>query len=205
MVPIVLATWGVWQIFHSGSGAHSLDIPQPEPIVTTSAVAVSPTPSPAPVPVAAAMPRSVPTRVFIRSVWINAAVDQVGLTRDGRIETPSYERAKNAAWYKHGPTPGEAGPAVIVGHVDSKTERAVFFELRHVKVGAIIEITRADESKARFRVDSIEQFPKSDFPTERVYGDTPHPTLRLITCGGRFDKTLKDYLDNIVVFASLVN
>lgn len=201
LVPIVLAVWGVVQIADGGQ-PQSLDVPQPvTPAATTSA---PPAPSPTSSPIVPPMRRSIPTRVLIRSVWINAAVDQIGLTRDGRLETPSYERADNAAWYKYGPTPGEAGPAVIVGHVDSKTERAVFFELRHVDPGDIIEITRADESKVRFRVDSIEQFPKSRFPTERVYGDTPNPTLRLITCGGRFDEERKDYLDNIIVFASMI-
>jgi len=147
--------------------------------------------------------RSAAKHILVPSVGIKANIDQIGLKSDGTLETPSYERYKNAAWYKLGPSPGEVGPAVILGHVDSKSERAVFFDLRRVVPGAKIEISRADGSKVLFTVDSIEQFPKSAFPTQRVYGPTAYPTLRLITCGGKFDRQRREYVDNIIVFASL--
>lgn len=202
MVPILLATWGVVQLAQTPE-AHSLDVPSQTEITAPIVLA-----TPAPEPSAARAPilglkRSPPKKILIRSVWIKGDIDQVGLARDGTIDTPSYERAGNAAWYKHSPTPGEAGASVILGHVDSKKDRAVFFELRRVKRGDRIEITRADGSKPVFTVDSIEQFAKNDFPTERVYANTADPTLRLVTCGGRFDPAIKDYLDNIIVFATL--
>ncbi len=197
MVPILLSAWGVVQIMRPLE-AHSLDVPQPPPIASAAAPVVE-----SAEPIVPGMARSVPTRIFIKSVWINARIDQVGLARDGSVETPSYEGADNAAWYRHGPSPGETGPAVILGHVDSKKDRAVFFELRRVKPGAGIEVTRADGGKAVFKVDSVEQFPKAAFPTERVYGPTRNPTLRLVTCGGRYNPATEDYSDNIIVFATL--
>jgi hypothetical protein len=195
MVPIVLSAWGVVQILRPPE-AHSLDVPPPPASVAAPVVESAE-------PIVPGMARSVPTKILIKSVWINANIDQVGLAKDGTLETPSYERANNAAWYRFGPSPGETGPAVIVGHVDSKTERAVFFELRRVKPGATIEVSRADGTKALFKVDSVEQFPKSAFPTERVYGPTHKPTLRLVTCGGRYNRATEDYPDNIIVFATL--
>jgi hypothetical protein len=197
MVPIVLSAWGVVQIVR----APSLDVPPP-PATMVTAVAV-PAVAGSAEPVVPGMARSVPRKILIKSVWINAEVDQVGLARDGTVETPPYERANHAAWYRHGPSPGETGAAVILGHVDSKKDRAVFFELRRVKPGARIEVTRADGSKAAFKVDSVEQFAKTAFPTARVYGRTRNPTLRLVTCGGRYNAAHDDYPDNIIVFASL--
>jgi hypothetical protein len=106
-------------------------------------------------------------------------------------------------WYRSGPTPGEIGPAVIVGHVDSKGLVAVFFYLTRVRPGNQIEVTRQDGKVAVFTVSSIEKFAKTDFPTERVYGPTDGSELRLITCGGTFDRARASWSSNVVVFAKL--
>lgn len=206
MAPVVLAIWGVVRLFQAAEPPN-LDIPplppgQVQPQVQVQAQAPAKPPATPPV-IVRGLDRSIPTRIAIPSLWINAPVDQLGLRSDGTLETPSFARSKNAAWFKYGPSPGEVGPAVILGHVDNKTDRAVFFELRRIKVGAKVEISRADGSKLLFTVDSVEQFPKANFPTERVYGQTNSPTLRMVTCGGKFDKARGDYLDNIIVFASL--
>jgi hypothetical protein len=149
------------------------------------------------------MGRSAPTKILIRSIGLRAWVDQVGLTSHGTVETPPYAQAKHAAWYRPGPSPGERGPAVIIGHVDSRTSVAVFFYLSRVRPGDSVEIVRADGRSAIFTVDSIERFAKTQFPTQRVYGEVDAPVLRLITCGGKFDAKTANYLDNIVVFARL--
>jgi sortase (surface protein transpeptidase) len=115
---------------------------------------------------------------------------------------PYYD---DAAWYEHSSTPGAIGPAVIIGHVDSAANGpSVFFHLRDLRPGQEILITRADGLVAVFRVDGVGAYPKLDFPTQLVYGETDHAALRLITCGGTFDRATGHYQDNIIVFASLI-
>jgi sortase (surface protein transpeptidase) len=139
----------------------------------------------------------------IPSIALRAAMTDVGLASDGRIETPPYKKANLAAWYRIGPSPGERGSAVILGHVDSKKSVAVFFYLTRMRPGDRIEVTRADRQVAIFTVDSVERVAKADFPTERVYGPTEGAELRLVTCGGRYDRAREAWLDNIIVFAHM--
>ena len=106
-------------------------------------------------------------------------------------------------WYDGSPTPGEIGPAVILGHVDSaRSGPAVFYDLAALLPGDTIGVTRADGTTVTFRVDEVARYPKRAFPTEAVYGDLDHAGLRLITCGGDFDRSAGSYEDNIVVYAS---
>ncbi|HET6213982.1 MAG TPA: class F sortase [Micromonosporaceae bacterium] len=195
----LLAGWGVWRIWSASAPASGGPPALPAPVLTaTSPETADPARYQGPI-----LDRSVPTKVFIPSIQLRAALDQVGLAPDGTIETPPYERARRAAWYRLGPAPGEAGPAVIVGHVDSKQSVAVFFYLTRVRPGDQIEVVRADKRSAIFTVGSVEEFPKRTFPTNRVYDGTGVPELRLVTCGGRYDAKHHMYLDNIVVFAHL--
>jgi hypothetical protein len=151
------------------------------------------------------LPASDPTTLTIPVIGVHAQVGQVGLAGDGTVETPPLDQPAMTAWYREGPTPGEAGSAVVVGHVDSRTGPAVFYRLRELKPGDRIEMTREDGSTVIFAVDSIENVPKSKFPTERVYGDQPGVVLRLITCGGEFDRGRGSYRDNVIVSALLVS
>jgi sortase (surface protein transpeptidase) len=130
-------------------------------------------------------------------------VTRVGLNPDGTVEVPPLDRADETGWYANGPTPGELGPAVVLGHVDSRTGPAVFFRLRELRAGDTVDIARRDGSTATFRVTAVERVPKSDFPAERVYGDLDHAGLRLITCGGSFDPSRASYIDNVIVYAVL--
>jgi sortase (surface protein transpeptidase) len=141
-----------------------------------------------------------PVRLEIPSIGVNADLVRLGLTAAGEMEVP--ERWGEAGWYERGPRPGENGPAVIAGHVDSNTGPAVFFRLRDLRAGAVVRVTRADESVVRFVVDRLQQFPKRTFPTTAVFAPTPTPALRLITCAGAFDETARSYVDNLVAFAS---
>ncbi len=159
-------------------------------------------PAPAPPPPPFSMKPSPPVSVRASAVGIDSALLQVGLNKDHSIEVPtSYDEA---AWYRLGPTPGSLGPGVIVGHVDSVKGPGVFFNLGAMRPGQVIDVTRADKSVAHFRVDAINSYPKDLFPTEAVYGPINYAGLRLVTCGGAFDGKTKNYLSNIVVFASLI-
>ncbi|WP_428983152.1 class F sortase [Phytohabitans maris] len=145
-----------------------------------------------------------PIRIEIPSIDVEAPVHGVGLADDGSISVPSVHRHNEAGWYDRGPTPGEFGPAVLVGHADTRDGPSIFFALPKLKPGDKVEITRRDRSIAIFEVNSVERFGKSKVPADRVYGDYTRPGLRLITCGGRWLGGSIGYQDNIVAFASLV-
>lgn len=144
-----------------------------------------------------------PIRIAIPSIDLRAPVHGVGLADDGTIAVPAATRRHEAGWYHDGPTPGQFGPAIIVGHVDTRTGPAVFHDLRRVRPGAKIEITRRDRSVAVFEVNSVERFGKTKLPMRRLYADFSRPGLRLITCGGRWVGGDTGYADNIIIFASL--
>ena len=142
-----------------------------------------------------------PVSVAVPSAGIHSKLVRLGLHDDRTMEVPGdYDVA---GWYVHGPRPGDIGPAIIAGHVDSKSGPAVFYRLHDLSRGDSIEVGRADGSVAVFRVNAVEQYPKNRFPTAKVYGDLDHAGLRLITCGGDFDRSRGHYRDNIVVYASL--
>lgn len=154
---------------------------------------------------AVGLPRSVPTRIAIPKIKVDAHVRELGVNPDGTLAVPPLERAQDAGWYRLGPSPGEIGNAVVVGHVDSRhTGPAVFYRLGALRPGDTITLSRADGTVVRFRVDGVRSFPKEQFPTELVYGPNDQAGLRVVTCGGKFDEGRQTYLDNIVVFATLV-
>ena len=125
----------------------------------------------------------------------------LGLTKSGALQVPHSTTV--AGWFTGGPRPGATGSAVIAGHVDSKTGPGIFFWLRALKPGDKIYVGRADGTMAVFTVTRVHRYAKDKFPTEAVYGAVPDPELRLITCGGIFDRSLGSYLSNVVVFARL--
>jgi sortase (surface protein transpeptidase) len=134
-------------------------------------------------------------------------MQQVGLTAENTLEVPAPgPHYDHAAWYKYSSTPGAIGPAIVVGHVDSATGGAsVFFHLGSLRPGDEVLVTRRDGTVAIFTVEAVRRYPKDDFPTELVYGHTDHAALRLITCGGTFDRSERSYVDNVIVFATLVD
>jgi hypothetical protein len=147
---------------------------------------------------------SPPTRIRIPALKVRADVHRVGRAADGTIAVPPLSRHDEAGWYERGPTPGQAGPAVIVGHVDSRDGPAVFHDLRQLRRGDRIEVTRRDRRVAVFAVASVERVDKDRFPADRVHGDFRRPGLRLITCGGRWLGQGRGYADNVIVYATLV-
>jgi sortase (surface protein transpeptidase) len=133
---------------------------------------------------------------------IDSSLQRLALQADGTVAVP--DRTDVAGWYERGPRPGQPGPAVILGHVDSHTGPGIFINLRRVRTGTLVQIDRADGSTATFRVTRLSRVPKVSFPTDLVYAPTLDPTLRLVTCGGSFDPTRGSYRDNVIAFADQV-
>lgn len=153
----------------------------------------------------AQLSRSRPTSLAIPAINVHSSLLRKGQTADGSIEVPQpgpdYDKA---AWYKNSPTPGELGPSVLLGHIDSaKNGPSVFFRLGALEDGDTVSVTRKDGTVAVFTVDRVKKYAKSQFPTLDVYGNTDNAQLRLITCGGDFDDKKESYTDNTVVYAHL--
>jgi sortase (surface protein transpeptidase) len=143
-----------------------------------------------------------PVRIRIPQLGVDSKLVNLGLNSDGTVQVPKSTAV--AGWYDKGVRPGAAGPAVILGHVDSKSRPGIFIKLSQVKIGTLVRIDRADGSFAMFRISKLEKVPKVDFPTDLVYAPTLDPTLRLVTCGGKFDRPKGSYRDNVIAFADLV-
>jgi hypothetical protein len=148
--------------------------------------------------------RSAPVQISANSVGINYPVEKVGLLSDGSLETPSIWDDVTG-WYKNGPSPGEIGPAVIVGHIDNIYGPSVFWRLRELAPGDKINVTRKDGKVVVFKVQSIQEYDKNKFPTKKVYGPQDYPALRLITCGGNYSASSDTYTHNTVVYAKMVS
>jgi sortase (surface protein transpeptidase) len=142
---------------------------------------------------------AVPVRIEIPQIGVRAPVIRLGLNADKSLEVP--KDFGDTGWWSGGPRPGERGPAVIAGHVDSYSGPAVFYRLSDLRPHDAIVVVGRDGVRTRFSVIGSQRYPKDRFPTDRVYGATDRPTLRLITCGGDFDRSTGHYLDNTVVYA----
>ena len=189
-----------------GPGASSSFRPRPTP--TGPRLSGLPTASGTPKPITPlVLAASAPLAIKIPSIGVQSTLVQLGLNPDKSIEVPSLDDPDSkAGWYKYSPTPGQIGPTVILGHVDSaKYGPGVFFKLGALQPGATVEVTLTDRIVAVFTVDKVVAYPKSAFPSTAVYGTIDHPGLRLITCGGTFDPTAGSYESNIVAYATLTS
>jgi LPXTG-site transpeptidase (sortase) family protein len=153
--------------------------------------------SPGPQPVAA------PVSLTIPLIGVQTNLITLGLLSNGQLEVPNTTSV--AGWYTGSPRPGSVGSAIIVGHIDSKDARGVFYRLNTLTKGDKIYVKRTDGTLAEFSVTSVQTYLKDHFPTEDVYGPVPDAELRLITCGGTFDYGTGHYLSNIVVYATEVS
>ncbi len=140
-----------------------------------------------------------PARVVIPPIGVDATLETLGLEATGAVMAPV--NFDHAGWFSAGPAPGEPGPALIAGHIDSVTGPAVFARLGELTAGDPIDIVRVDGSVAPFEVVTVSQHPKADFPSHAVYGPVSGSALRLVTCGGAFDRASRHYLDNVIVYA----
>ncbi|WP_410651844.1 class F sortase [Amycolatopsis sp. cmx-4-54] len=151
------------------------------------------------------LPKAAPVSIDVPKIEAKSSLIPLGLNADDTIEVPPVTRPMQAGWYVHGPAPGELGPSVILGHVDGNKQKGIFFRLKELAPGDQVSITREDGVTAEFAVTKVERVAKDRFPTDAVYGDTTEPELRLITCGGVFDKASRTYLDNVIVFARMTS
>ncbi|WP_433512801.1 class F sortase [Nonomuraea sp. CA-143628] len=170
----------------------------PPPLAAAPVVAAIP-----PAKTKAAKAKAKPYRIKIPKIKVNATIGSVTVDLKGNLTTPPLTKPGLTGWYKFSPVPGELGPAVINGHVSTKKGAAVFYRLSEVAKGDQIYVYRSDKKVTRFTVSGVEQVSKSSFPTARVYGNTKNAQLRLITCGGVYNKAAHSYTDNIIVYATL--
>lgn len=185
-----------------GAGTAPPDAPPPASAPASTPPAASPPASAAPeasAPVAGPAELPKPTRVIAASIGIDEPLIELGLDTAGAAEVPAdYD---DAGWFAAGGRPGAFGPTVLLGHVDSQDGPAVFFRLREMRAGDEILISVEDGSTARYVVTDVSTYSKDAFPTFAVYGATLDDVLRLVTCGGDFDRSQSRYLDNVVVSA----
>ncbi|MET9951418.1 class F sortase [Streptomyces sp. NPDC006339] len=195
---LLLGLW-VW-------GERASDGPGRASAPTTGDIAAVGRPLGAPLPPAhAPLPAAEPRRVEIPSLGVSAPVVARGLDADGAIDPPPYAMPHTVGWYGSGTRPGASGAALLVGHVDTESRPAVFYGLSAARPGATVRVTRSDGSVAEFTIDDVQVLPRDRFDARRAYG--PHlpgrAELRLITCGGTFDRETGTYTANVVVSAYL--
>jgi hypothetical protein len=185
----------------------ALPSPAAEPVAapqtSTAVSATTPATTPAgPTPTEGALAASKPVSLEVPSIGVRTGkLMDLGLNPDDSLEVPPD--AVTAGWFTQAPTPGEVGPSIIAGHVDYHRVPGVFVRLRDLKAGAEAIVHRTDGTTAIFTIYRVDHYPKSSFPTDKVYGDTTEPELRLITCGGEFDQAARQYTDNVVAYGKL--
>lgn len=193
MTPRLIASLAVGLVLLTGCGSNPA--PGEAPADQAAPAAAAPTNTPAYI---ASVP---PAEIRIPAINAKSTLVPVGLRPDKSMDVPSVHKPEQAAWFEPGPEPGQAGPAVIVGHVDGDGKPGVFHELAKLKDGDVIEVVREDGQELRFEVFQVTNAPKDVFPVQAVFGYTEKPELRLVTCGGSFDKAAHSYRDNTLVFA----
>ena len=150
----------------------------------------------------AGRPLALPVELTVPAIGVRTRLIRLGLTPSGTLQVPGSFTV--AGWYDRSPRPGATGPAIIAGHIDSVSGPAVFYRLDRLRPGDLAYVRRADGTVAAFRVTATALYPKDRFPTAAVYGSAPGAELRLITCGGAFDRAIHSYLSNVVVYAVAV-
>jgi len=141
-----------------------------------------------------------PVALVVPALGLDVRLDGLRTDREGALQVP--EDPSSAGWYVDGPAPGDLGPAVLAGHLDSRAGPGVFAGLLTLQPGQSLDVRRADGTLAEFVVDEVSTFAKRDFPTSRVYQGDGRASLRIITCGGAFDADTGRYRSNTIVFAS---
>jgi hypothetical protein len=201
----VLCAAGSFVLVWGLSGWSDSMVRQPPPAAQAIPVDVG-TEVPAPVAVQTALPlaASVPVRIEIARLGVDAPVMRLGRSADGTVQVPPLDDHNLAGWYTGSVMPGQDGSSVILGHVDSYAGASVFFTIKDLQPGDLVDVVRADGSTAVFAVDGVQKVAKVTFPAGTVYGNTAYPSLRLVTCGGPFNAATGEYQDNIVVYAHLV-
>ncbi len=171
------------------------------PVVAPSTLSTAPAvTAPTTIPV---MARSVPVSLRVPSLALSVPLSTLGLNADGTIQVPTND--VEPGWFRLGPTPGQIGSAVILGHVDSRQGPGVFFQLRTLQAGDQVQVSLTDGAVVNFAVTSVATYTKTQFPAQQVYTSHGISALQLVTCGGAFDAQTGHYLSNIVVYTSFVS
>ncbi|MCA0989394.1 class F sortase [Guptibacillus algicola] len=145
----------------------------------------------------------VPAQLVIQEIGVDAKVEHVGQLPNGQMDVPTED--KNVGWYELGAEPGEAGNAVIAGHVDNKTGPAVFFHLGDLKPGDVLTVTSDKGKSYEFTVESIASYPRNNAPLEKIFGMSNKPRLNLITCSGGFNRNAGTHEERMVVYTVLTS
>jgi Sortase domain len=206
---VLLAAAGLTAL---GIGRHGQQS-APRPPAPAPAAAAAPSTSDGapstPDPVAArgpVLPAAQPTHLSIPAIAVDSDVHDLGINPDRTVQVPPLGQDSWAGWYRYSPAPGQLGPSIMLGHIDSaRYGPGVFFRLGALRPQDTVSITRADHTVAVFRIERVVRYAKAHFPTAEVYGNTDRAALRLITCGGTFDPSVRSYEDNIVAYAALVS
>lgn len=185
-----------------GIAGGSRALPPPAPSAAAKQAAV-PTPTTLPTATPLSTARSVPVLLRIPALGLSVSLGSLGVTIYGTAQVP--DNTVQPGWFDLGPTPGQIGSAVILGHVDSAAGVGVFFSLRTLAAGDQVFVVLADGDTVQFAVDSVAMYDKTAFPSERVYSSDGSSALQLVTCGGVFDHQTGSYLSNVVVYTSLVS
>jgi hypothetical protein len=181
------------------SRGHPAIVPRPVVklgVVPSGAAVAAPGPS-------ASQPAAPPVALSIPAIDVRTTLIRLGVTAQGTLQAPSSTSV--AGWYTGSPRPGDIGSSIIAGHIDSYLGPGVFFRLRLLRPGNLVYVREADGRVAIFRVNSVRMYPKDHFPTTTVYGPSPDAELRLITCGGVFDRATGSYLSNVVEYTTEVS
>ena len=176
--------------------------PLAAPVTRHPVPPAAPTKEAAAVPAVPVVARSVPVSLSIPAIGVSVSLSVLGLNPTGTVQVPTdYQQP---GWYHLGPSPGQMGSAVILGHVDTYMGPTVFFRLRTLVAGDKVAVTLADGVVANFQVNAVAMYLKTQFPAQQVYGSRGVSALQLVTCGGTFDTTTHQYLSNVVVYTTLV-
>ena len=209
---VVLAVAGILTLSVAFRGQQEAPAPPASAASEVPVTADRPTTRPSPAPSTSdsatgpILTASMPTALSIPAIGVRSKVGVLGLNPDQTVEVPPLSKDSYAGWYKYSPSPGQLGPSILLGHIDSaQYGPGVFFRLGALRPKDTVSVSRADGTVAVFRVERVVRYPKAHFPTAEVYGNTDRAALRLITCGGRFDPSVRSYEDNIVAYASLVS
>ena len=201
LLPATALTVGLLAVGAGAAGltisSHAHAAPSAARLSAKPSKVAAPTFSPVPGQTQVALPVS----LTIPAIGVKTSITHLGLEKNGSLQVPSTTTV--VGWYTESPRPGAVGSAVIAGHVDSYTGPGVFYFLHDLKAGEKVYVTRADKSVAEFSVTSVQSYPKAAFPTSIVYGPAPDAELRLITCGGDFDRSTGHYLSNLIAYATL--
>ncbi|HXQ62153.1 MAG TPA: class F sortase [Acidimicrobiales bacterium] len=179
------------------------DHPHPLPGPVAAPTTLSTAPQTPPVTVTPVVLRSVPVSLRVPALAMSVPLSTLGLNTDGTVQVPTND--VEPGWFRLGPTPGQVGSAVILGHVDSHQGPGVFFQLRTLQAGDQVQVSLADGAVVNFAVSSVMTYTKMQFPADQVYTSHGTSQLQLVTCGGAFDAQTGHYLSNIVVYTSFVS